>query len=158
MCRRDTGLEQGLVPVRTGGCRAIPGKEAVLCALGLEQGWGPAPPSRGLSSADLNGRADRLRTDAPAAGAVAPPAELTRGPGHTWFLSHSVPHSLCARSLRRGGAAEGRPGRERLPDGVLDRALLLLPLGHADLTPLPPRRSPSAMQAPHSCPDFFLLL
>lgn len=69
----------------------------------------------------------------------------------------AVPHQpLSIRSVRRGGAAEGRHGRERLSDGVLDRALLLLPLGHADLTP--PRRSPSAMQAPHSRPDFFLLL
>lgn len=40
----------------------------------------------------------------------------------------------CPRSVRCGGAAEGRLGRERLPDGVLDRTLLLLPLGHADLT------------------------
>ncbi|KAK2544755.1 hypothetical protein Q9966_001779 [Columba livia] len=64
-------------------------------------------------------------------------------------------HSVC-----RGGAAEGRHGRERLPDGVLDCALLLLPVGHADLTLLqpPPALSQGAPQAPHSCPDFFLLL
>lgn len=119
----------------------------------------------GLSSASPSGQAADVQ------GMVAPPGQLPWGLGHAWFLSPSgravpaaggvaaVPHQpLCARSVRRGGAAEGRHGRERLPDGVLDRALLLLPLGHADLTPLPPRRAPSALQAPHSCPNFFLLL
>lgn len=77
-------------------------------------------------------------------GKLALPAKLPWGPGRTRFLSRSVCVALsllCAspaplsRSVRGGGAAEGRLGRERLPDGVLDRALLLLPLGHADLTP-----------------------
>lgn len=133
--------------------------------VGLEQCWRAAPHSRGLGTASLSGQA------ADVLGKSASPGKLSWGQGRTWFSSPSVcfvtvpggvaavPHQpLCARSVRRGGAAEGRHGRERLPDGVLDRALLLLPLGHADLTPLPPRRSPSAMQAPHSCPDFFLLL
>lgn len=130
----------------------------------LEQRLGTAHSS-GLSSASLQGQmCSQL-------GKLTPLSGQGMGPGHTRFLSPSVcavavPGGVAARcspaplsrSVRRGGAAEGRHGRERLPDGVLDRALLLLPLGHADLTPLPPRRSPSAMQAPHSCPDFFLLL
>ena len=44
----------------------------------------------------------------------------------------------CPRSVRCGGATEGRHRRERLLDSVLDCALLLLPLGHADLTALRP--------------------
>lgn len=127
----------------------------------------------GNSSASLSRQADRLQMclqlGEPGGAGTSWKADLGAGPHLVLVLftecCDCARQCCCsdspaplARSVRRGGAAEGRHGRERLPDGVLDRALLLLPLGHADLTPLPPRRSPSAMQAPHSCPDFFLLL
>lgn len=58
-------------------------------------------------------------------------------------------------SVRRGGAAEGRHGRERLPDGVLDRALLLLPLGHADLSRCRPAAHRVLCRLPTPVPTSF---